>query len=123
MDTQFKYCQHCGVQIDKDCVVCPQCGKQVAALRQEPAQIIVNNTNTNTNQNINGAFGRPKSKLVALLLCIFLGEFGIHRFYVGKIGTGLIWLLTFGFFGIGWLVDIFTIIFGAFRDKWGMKLM
>ena len=63
-----------------------------------------------------------KSKMVALLLCIFLGGLGIHRFYVGKIGTGIIWLLTGGFFGIGYIVDIVMIATGKFTDKAGNAL-
>ena len=49
----------------------------------------------------------PKSRLIALLLCVFVGGLGIHRFYVGKIGTGVLWLLTAGCFGIGALVERF----------------
>lgn len=63
-----------------------------------------------------------KSKIAALLLCFFLGYLGIHRFYVGKIGTGIIWLLTGGLFGIGALVDFILIIIGKFKDKQGNKL-
>ena len=60
--------------------------------------------------------------MTALLLCIFLGEFGIHRFYVGKIGTGLLYLFTLGLFGIGWLIDVILIVAGVFRDEFGLPL-
>ena len=63
----------------------------------------------------------PKSRLVAFLLCFFLGELGIHRFYVGKVGTGLLWLFTAGFLGIGTLVDFIMILCGAFKDKEGKE--
>lgn len=52
---------------------------------------------------------RKKNKTTALLLCIFLGFFGIHKFYEGKNALGVIYLFTLGLFGIGWIVDIFTL--------------
>ncbi|MBN2878251.1 MAG: TM2 domain-containing protein [Clostridia bacterium] len=63
-----------------------------------------------------------KSKLAALLLCIFLGAIGVHRFYVGKIGTGILWLLTGGVFGIGVIVDIILIATDNFLDGQGNPL-
>ena len=62
------------------------------------------------------------NKIVALILCIFLGEFGAHYFYVGKIWKGILYLFTFGLLGIGWFVDIIRIACGTFRDKRGNYL-
>ncbi len=60
--------------------------------------------------------------IITLLLCLFLGGIRVHRFYVGKIGTGLLYLFTLGLFGIGVLIDLIVIVCGSFRDKAGYKI-
>ena len=60
--------------------------------------------------------------MVALLLCIFLGFFGAHKFYLGKIGMGILYLLTGGLFGFGWIIDIIMILVGTAKDKNGLPL-
>ena len=63
-----------------------------------------------------------KKILPVFLFCFLLGGLAIHRFYVGKIGTGILFLLTFGGFGVWWLVDFIMIIAGSFTDKAGKKI-
>ena len=60
-----------------------------------------------------------KKKFPAFLLCLFFGVFGVHRFYVGKVATGVIQLLTVGGFAIWWLLDLLVILLGGFTDKEG----
>ena len=54
--------------------------------------------------------GRQKNKWVAFGLCLFLGPFGGHKFYEGRIGMGIVYFLTCGLFGIGWIADCFRLL-------------
>ena len=63
-----------------------------------------------------------KSRTVVFLLAFFLGELGIHRFYMVKIGTGILWLLTGGLFTIGWLVDWIVALAGGLKDQFGKPI-
>lgn len=79
----------------------------------ETPNIVINNSNSNvnTNTNINNVGGgRPKNKWVALLLCIFLGVVGGHKFYEGKIGMGILYIFTGGLFLIGVIIDFFVLL-------------
>ncbi len=125
--TEKKFCQHCGEQIDKDCVVCPKCGKQVGELSSQDKGIIINNNNNATSAAMvygGGLMVSPKSRLVTLLLCLFLGVFGAHRFYTGKIITGILMIpLMLIYIGEIWLlIDFILILAGAFTDKNGLKI-
>lgn len=104
-----KYCEYCGNKIVADAVICPNCGKQVEELKSSEEktspQVIINNT------NISGVNGRKCDKWVAILLCIFLGFLGGHKFYEGKGGMGIIYILTCGFLGIGIIIDLIVLLF------------
>lgn len=95
-----QFCRSCGQIISSLAPTCPHCGAPTG-VRNIPS----------------GA--SPKSRLVALLLCFFFGIFGVHRFYVGKIGTGILQIVTFGGLTIWTLVDFILIIVGSFTDKQG----
>ena len=122
--TSLKYCKYCGSQIPWEAVICVHCGCQVEELKSAQQQpVIINNTNDNSSSNNNANInrnagdnavivnGRAKSKWVALLLCFFLGYLGAHKFYEDKVGVGILYLLTCGLFGIGWVVDFISLLF------------
>ena len=92
-----------------------------------------NKQNINVNINMNRQIPQiipipqivpsPRSKIATALLCVFFGGLGVHRFYVGKVGTGILWLLTCGCFGIGWLIDLILILWDQFEDGYGRRII
>lgn len=88
------FCKFCGYEIDDDCVVCPHCGKQVAPLKTESSG------NSLFGENVNG-----KNKLIAALLALFLGDFGIHHFYLENNRAGILSVIFF-WTGIPWIIGI-----------------
>ncbi|MBR1471677.1 MAG: TM2 domain-containing protein [Lachnospiraceae bacterium] len=115
-----KFCKYCWATIMMDAVVCTVCGRQVENLNQaQPQQIVINNTNdnvvnapvhVNANTNVAVAGMKPKDKWIAFILCLFLGYWGVHKFYEGKVGWGLVYLFTGGLCGVGWIIDIIRIL-------------
>lgn len=113
---RMKFCRHCGGRIPEAAVICTLCGCQVEEVKKaEQPNIVINNSNTNANTNVSanigGVFGvRARNKWVAFVLCLFLGYLGAHKFYEGRAGMGILYLFTFGLFGIGWFVDCITLL-------------
>lgn len=116
---ETKFCKECGQKIAKKAVICPLCGCQVEDVtRNEPAQqIVINNTNQNSNQNsnqnVNAGFVpgvRLRNKWVALLLCVFAGFLGAHKFYEGRLLSGIVYLFTGGLFLVGAIIDFLALL-------------
>ncbi len=114
-----KFCKHCGARIPEDAVLCTACGRQVEEAKQNASasqpNIVINNANANTNVNQNvgmpGYMPTARNKWVALLLWLFLGFVGAHKFYEHKVGMGILYIFTAGLFGIGWAIDFFVLLF------------
>jgi len=120
------FCNNCIVEIKGKMYCKNDLDKVIDEAKTSAVQQSTTSSNVNTNTNVIGGYVigfPPKKKLPALLLCFFFGYLGFHRFYVGKTGTGLIWLLTLGLLGVGFIIDFIVILLGGFRDKWGRPLM
>ena len=94
------YCSKCGNEIDDEAVICVHCGCQVKQISDKDG----------------------KNWLVSILLCLFLGGLGIHRFYTGYTFIGIIQLLTAGGCGIWWLIDLISILCNVYKTADGQPL-
>jgi len=124
------YCYRCGEEIADGSNFCGSCGAN--------QKDRVTSKTRRTDSTSNEAIGRQKSRLALTLLALFLGELGVHRFYTGHIGTGIIMLVLtiIGYstivFGIGFvflgivgiwnIVDLILAIAGKFKDKNGNSI-
>ena len=107
-----KFCKHCGGKIPEAAVICTLCGCQVEEFRsaQQP-NVVIHNNNNNVNTNVVPGYGlHAKNKWTAFFLCLFLGYFGAHKFYEGRIGAGILYLFTGGLFGFGWIIDCIALL-------------
>jgi TM2 domain-containing membrane protein YozV len=98
VNSQMIYCRACGAQMHISAHACPGCGAPQQSQQTSLSQ---------------------KRILPAAILCFFFGFLGVHRFYVGKVGTGILQLLTFGGLGIWAFIDFIMIVIGSFRDSDG----
>jgi len=101
-----KYCHNCGRPVGENAIVCTSCGVSFGKTRVRQQ----------------GIDPEQKDWLTTLLLCVFLGAFGAHRFYTGHIGIGVIQLITFGGCGIWSLIDMILIANGSYLDANGKML-
>jgi RNA polymerase subunit RPABC4/transcription elongation factor Spt4 len=140
------YCENCGKEISDDAKFCDHCGGSVSAPGQSAPVVIP--ASTPAGQTVSAGpvcpncgkevsrqaracpgcgqpilgDSSPKSQTVVVILAFFLGVFGIHRFYVGKNGTAILQLLTFGGLGIWAFIDFIIAACGAFTDSDGRKI-
>ena len=104
----MNYCPNCGSPVQPGSTFCPNCGS--------PLQ------NQTSNYDCQTAKEKEDRWLIALVLCIVLGGFGIHRFYTGNTTTGILMLLTLGGCGIWALIDLIMIACNSYVDGNGQHL-
>ena len=125
------YCRNCGNEVSEKAVMCVACGTPPKA-GTKYCDNCKAETSANTSicmkcgvslKGYNQFGGEGKDWLTTLLLCFFLGAFGVHRFYTGHTGIGVVQLLTLGGCGIWSFIDFIIIIMGNFKDSNGQLLV
>lgn len=103
-------CQYCGSQMQPNWKYCPFCDSTDSHMSVYPSQYVSLTSNCS------------KSTVIILCLFGFVGFAGFHRLYVGKIFSGLLYLITFGFFFMGTIFDLIQLLLGQFTDNVGQPI-
>lgn len=117
-NTPTAFCRSCGAVIGSYDEYCAKCGAFQGPAAPPTANPPYNQPYQSYNSNIS-----QKNKWIAFLLCLFGGFFGLHRFYVGKIGSGIAYIFTLGLFYIGAIVDCVMILCDKFTDANGLLVV
>jgi TM2 domain-containing membrane protein YozV/YHS domain-containing protein len=111
--------------------ICPVCNKKISIFEEEYSRSkflhrdCVKEFESQPEKYIRKAEAPSNSEpsdkdfVITLLICVFLGGLGVHRFFVDKIGTGVLMLVTLGGLGLWWIIDIILIVTGSFKDSEG----
>ncbi len=111
----MKFCSKCGVRLGDSDRFCYHCGYDCASP--------FSGTQTQNTPPCYNANVSRHSGIAALVLCICLGTLGIHRFYIGRVGTGILMLLTLGGFGIWVLIDFILLLTNGLIDGDGKRVI
>lgn len=118
-----KFCTQCGNKLELEALFCPNCGTKVDAASVQPRPTRPTNQTRPTRPTARPSPStEKKSGSTALLLCICLGMFGAHRFYVGRKSTGILMLCSGGMLGVWVIFDLMTIAKNKFEDRDGNTL-
>lgn len=110
------FCPDCGASMEAQDRYCGSCRWDAANPDHHSTRVLPSSQRT---------LGPPsdKSRLTTLVLCFLGGFLGLHRFYVGRTGSGVVWLVTFGLFSVGWIYDLVMVSTGEFVDDQGKRVL
>lgn len=118
-EPEVLYCPQCGEKMDADQRYCTSCGWDAEAPEEPPP--LPQRGPVESPRDLGPA--SDKNRLTALLLCVLLGWLGAHRFYIDKVGTGLLFLISFGFLGVGVIYDAVMLATGELKDGEGKRIL
>jgi hypothetical protein len=110
------FCPDCGASMAQEDRFCAGCRWDAQNPGRREARNLPSSPRT---------LGPPsdKSRMTTLVLCVLGGFLGLHRFYVGRVGSGVLWFVSFGLLSVGWIYDLVMVATGEFVDDRGRRVL